>query len=145
MKWLNAALGFFLASTLEVSISHAAPAATPNEKAAASFRLFLACGSKITDNAPFDRCLKATMAQGASRFDELKATEFLTLGLKISSIGTCPKTIREPASTNENQYACFFVPVGNANGATERGLSGEIEFAKTKNGELKVRRVRYSF
>lgn len=143
MKWLNALLGFFFASTMEVSISHGAP----NAETASSFRLFTACASKLNDDAPFDRCLKSTMAPGVSRFDEMKATEFLNLGLKVASIGTCPKSL-SPAQDQRRrdtklalQYACFFVSIENS----ERGLSGEIEFAPNKKGELKVRRVRYGF
>lgn len=147
MKWLGAILGFLLASTMEVSVSQGAVDNPANQKAATAFRLFTACASKITEDAPFDRCLKSTMTPDASRFDEMKATEFLNLGLKVSSIGTCPKATKEAHDQRRREtkltleYACFFVSLENS----ERGLSGEVEFTPMKNGELKVRRVRYSF
>ena len=156
MRVILLAVTFFLSSTIEVSISHAAATpAAPRVKmkdAITAWKRLMTCQNlalKNDQSAAYSRCLDGAMPPKADRFDQMKVTEFLLLEIPVKALGRCPRALEPIQKLRKSTdglkiiYACFVVST-NAEG-TNNPMGGEIEFAQTKNGELKVRRIRYSY
>ncbi len=153
MKMLLLAITFILSSTIEITIATANTAQRATIKNAVSaWKRLMTCqrlAATTTQEAAYRRCLNQAMPPSADRFDQMKVTEFLLLELPVKSLGRCPASLepiqklRKSTDGLKIVYACFIVTT-NAEG-TEGPMGGEVEYAQTKNGELKVRRIRYSY
>ena len=88
------------------------------------------------------------MPVGGDKFDQMKMTEFLLLEMPVTDLGHCPAALeaaqtRRQSKFHDSRFACFLVSADKD--AKKNPIGGEVEFAANKNGEIKVRRIRYSF
>lgn len=82
------------------------------------------------------------MSSAATRFEKVKATEFLMLDLNVKALGRCPEAL-EPAQERRkaprSRFACFEIDLSTGR------LGGEIEFSIEPDNTLRVRRIRHGF